>query len=87
MGLIERIWLRWRKVDPHYRREIKQNATWIGVYLLGIPLLLYFSLMAVYDIQTKASVRLNVPQEVNDRNYKEWLTRQQKQGKFLEEDE
>jgi hypothetical protein len=87
MGLIQRLWVKWRKIDPHYRREIKQNATWIGAYLIGIPVLLYFSLIAVYDIQTKAAVKLTVPEEVNDKNYQEWLKRQQKKGKFLEPDD
>ena len=86
MGIIQKIWLRWRKVDPHTRREIKENGTWITVYLLGIPLLLYGCLMAVYDIQTKASLRLSIPEQVNDKNYQKWLKKQQSKGKFLDKD-
>lgn len=87
MGIIQKIWLRWRKVDPYTRRQIKENATWITIYLFGAPMILYICLHAVYDIQTKAAVKLYVPEEVNDKSYQSWLKKQRSEGRFLDDDD
>ena len=85
MGIIQKIWLRWRKVDPDTRRHVKQSATWITAYLICIPSMLYFMLMEIYHLQTAASIKMNLPEEVNEKNYQKWLLKQQKEGRFLDE--
>lgn len=85
MRLIEKVWLKWRKIDPDTRRHIKQTTTWVTAYLICCPLMLYVMLMQIYDLQTAAAIRTNVPAQVNDSNYNTWLTKQHQQGRFLEE--
>ena len=87
MGLFQRLYIRWRRIDPDSRRHIKQTATWVTGYLIVGPLSLYFMLIAVYDIQTEAALRATVPEEVNDKNYQEWLKKQRAQGRFLDENQ
>ena len=85
MGIIEKIWLKWRTVDPDNRRHIKQTATWVTAYLVCVPAMLYFMLMAIYDVQTEAAIRSTVPEQVNNKNFNTWLAKQQKEGKFMDE--
>ena len=47
--------------------------------------MLYFMLMEIYHLQTAASIKMNLPEEVNEKNYQKWLLKQQKEGRFLDE--
>ena len=84
--MFQRLYRRWRRIPWEKRRFYKQHFTWISIYLVFCPILLYKMIEEFYEIQTRTAIRTSIPDEVNQANFEEWLKKQQREGKFLDED-
>jgi hypothetical protein len=86
MSLFRTVYKRWRRIDPNTRAHVKNTATWVGVFMVFWPGLMYFFVVRVYDMQSEAAVRIFMPDEVNDENLEKWRKKQLEAGRTFSDE-